>query len=92
MAQRRTSEIGHEVWAGLGWVQEADTGRGLFAEAMGASESEVRLQLASTLGEMVEARKGDWSQIETVVTGATCKGRPICALVAAAYESQGWSS
>lgn len=90
MAQRRTSEIGHEVWAGLGWVQEAGTGRGLFAEAMGSSESEVRLQLSGTIGDMVQARDGDWSPIETSITGATCTGRPICALVAATYRSESW--
>ena len=90
MAQRCTSEIGHEVWAGLGWVQEAGTGRGLFAEAMGASESEVKLQLSGTLGDMVNAREGDWGSVETAITGGTCKGRPVCALVAATYRSEGW--
>lgn len=90
MAQSRTSEVGHEVWAGLGWVQETGTGRGLFAEAMGASESEVRLQLSGTLSDMVQAREGDWSPIETAVAGAICKGRPLCALVAATYRSEGW--
>jgi arginine decarboxylase len=90
MAQSRTSAIGHEVWAGLGWVQEANDGRGLFAEAMGSSESEVRFQLASTLADMTDARKGNWGDVETLVTGATCNGRPVCALVVASYQAEGW--
>jgi orotate phosphoribosyltransferase-like protein len=62
----------------------------LFAEAMGSSESELRLQLSGTLTDMTLARDGDWGSIETVVTGIACKGRPICALVAASYLAEGW--
>jgi arginine decarboxylase len=39
MAQARTSLVGHEVWAGIGWIQEQTSGRGLFAEAKGNSET-----------------------------------------------------
>lgn len=90
MAQSRTSAIGHEVWAGLGWVQNGAGGFGLFAEAMGSSESEVRLQLAGTLDDMTAAREPGWGDVESLVIGAACTGRPICALVVASYQAEGW--
>jgi pyruvoyl-dependent arginine decarboxylase (PvlArgDC) len=91
MAQSRTSSVGHEVWAGLGWVQANDSHGGLFAEAMGSSEAEVRLQLTETLQDMTRARCGDdWGSIELAVTGTTCAGRPVCALVTAIYQTEGW--
>jgi len=91
MAQSRTSSVGHEVWAGLGWVQAAGGRGGLFAEAMGSSEAEVRLQLMETLQDMTRSRGcGDWGPIELAIAGATCAGRPVCALVTAIYQTEGW--
>jgi arginine decarboxylase len=92
MAQKRTSIIGHEVWAGIGWVQELSTGRGLFAEAMGSSKPEVELQLERTLHEMTERRAdGKWEDPEFAVAGIACSGPPVCALAVAAYVTEGWS-
>jgi arginine decarboxylase len=92
MAQSRTSSVGHEVWAGLGWVQAHDRRGGLFAEAMGSSEAEVRLQLTETLQDMTRSRGGDWGPIEQAVAGTTCAGRPVCALVTATYQAERWAS
>jgi arginine decarboxylase len=91
MSQTRTSVVGHQVWAGLGWVQDAATGRGFFAEAMGSSESEVRLQLSDTLSDMTRARSGNWNPVESVVIGGTCTGRPICAVVSASFATEQWA-
>ena len=38
-AGQRTSTPGEQVWAGVGWVQDDRTGRGLFVEHEGSSES-----------------------------------------------------
>lgn len=91
IAQSRTSVAGMEVWAGLGWVREASTGRGLFAEATGPSEADVRFELSTTLSEMTSARDGDWSSVEIEVAGSVCKDRPTCALVVASYHVEGWT-
>jgi len=92
MAQQRTSIIGHEAWAGIAWVQELSTGRGLFAEAMGASKPEVELQLERTLEDMV-ARRPDrmWEEPKIAVAGTTCSRSPVCALAVATYSAEGWS-
>lgn len=92
MAEQRTSLIGHEIWAGIGWVQQVQGGHGVFAEAVGASEGEVELQLKWTLAEMTARRKsGQWKDPEFALVGATCSGAPICALAVATYRSEGWS-
>ncbi|MBI2170076.1 MAG: pyruvoyl-dependent arginine decarboxylase [Actinobacteria bacterium] len=92
MAERRTDKPGQQVWAGIGWVQERDSGRGLFAEADGETEADVRWQLEATLTEMAAARsEGRWGPISLVVQGSTCEDRPVCALVAGVYRSVPWT-
>lgn len=91
VAQRRTSTVGHEAWAGVGWVQESSSGRGLFVEARGSSESEVQLQLQATLVDMVDRRPDrTWGAAEFELAGALCTGAPVCALVVAAYPVPPW--
>lgn len=91
MAQSRTSRPGAEAWAGLGWVQESSDGRGLFAEAMGSSADVVRDDLVSTLKDMTTLRPAhDWSAPQIELVGAVCTSAPICAIVVATYETQGW--
>src|SRR5581483_6375695 len=38
MAQKRTSQRNQEAWAGIGWMQDQGTGRGLLVEHEGHSE------------------------------------------------------
>lgn len=92
-AQHRTSRPGHEVWAGLGWVQDGGDGVGLFAEAQGASEAEVRFELSATLADMTERRPSrSWGEPEFAIAGGTCERRPVCALVIAAYRAEPWQT
>jgi arginine decarboxylase len=92
IAEQRTSRIGHEIWAGIGWAQQVQGNQGVFAEAIGATEGEVELQLKWTLAEMTARRKdGDWRDPEFALVGSTCSGAPICALAVATYKSEGWS-
>ena len=92
MAQARTSSVGHEAWAGIGWTQEWTSGRGLFAEAEGASEREVKEQIDRTLQEMMRRRSDiAWGDVEIEVSGITCTGRPVCAISTAIYASESWS-
>jgi arginine decarboxylase len=93
MAQCRTSVIGHEAWAGIAWVREHETGRGLFAEAHGASEAEVRLQLRETLEDMTRRRSCmSWEPIETRLAGVTCTGTPVCAIATAVYTTESFGA
>ena len=50
MAEQRVSEPGAEAWAGLGWATDTEGRGGLFVEAHGHSEQQVRFDLEQTLG------------------------------------------
>jgi len=91
-AEQRTSIPGVQVWAGVGWVQDPVTGRGLFVEHEGDDESAVRRDIVSSLGELQAARGVELGPMRMRVVGAECTGRPTCALVLCAYETAGWSS
>lgn len=88
-AEKRETQKGKEAWAGIGWVQGED-GRGLFVEHDGSNEEEVRALINNTLTDMVKYRKDSFGEIQSVVVGIKCVDRPVCAVVAAAYKSEGW--
>ena len=92
MAEQRTDRPGREAWAGIGWVQHEETGRGLFVEHEGISEQQVREEIELSLAAMVEARpKVAFGPVRSIVQGARCEGPAVCALVTAVYESASWS-
>lgn len=91
LAEHRATSVGEEAWAGIGWVQEpSGQRRGLFVEHHGASEAEVEGQIHASLGSMQEYRSQSFGPVQHVVRGTRCTGRPVCALVAATYQSQSW--
>lgn len=90
IAQQREIEIGSEGWAGIGWVQDHDTGRGLFVEHHGNSQHQVEAQIHESLFSMCSYRKGDWGDFESITIGVTCETQPVCAVAAAVYTAQGW--
>lgn len=90
MARHETSNPGEEAWAGLGWTQESETGRGLFVELHGTSRRMVDTAIESTLISMKADRPYDYGKNETEIVGATCDRDPICALAIAVYTSEPW--
>jgi arginine decarboxylase len=92
MAEQRVSEPGAEAWAGLAWAADRAGGGGLFVEAHGHSERQVRFDLEQTLGSIAADRPyWDMGAIDLEVAGTTCEHEPVCALVMAIYESAPWS-
>jgi arginine decarboxylase len=92
MAEQRVSTRGHEAWAGIGWVQDAATKRGLFVEHEGESETSVRSDLEQSLKALMQTRGIDFGDIHMVVNGGVCDGTPLCAMVVAVYESAAWQT
>jgi len=92
MADNRTDVIGTEVWAGIGWVQDASTGKGLFVEHEGSSEAEVRQDIDASLRTLMKTRNVDFGEIHMVVSGATCIDEPVCAMAVAAYQTSDWQN
>ena len=90
LAEGHTDRSGDQAWAGLGWVQQPDSRKGLFAEHSGSSESSVRSNITHTLTAMTDRRHDDFGSIGRRIRGATCVGPPVSALVVAVFEPQAW--
>jgi arginine decarboxylase len=90
LAHETAAEEGTTAAAGLGWVREPGDGRGLFVEAHGAGEEEVRGLIDRTLEAMTAARGRQYGPVETELVSAECTGEPVCALVTAVYASVPW--
>jgi arginine decarboxylase len=92
MAEMRTDRPGREAWAGIGWVQDEESGKGLFVEHESHSEHQVRDDIEQSLGALVAGRPGhSFGPVQSVVHGVRCDGVPACAMVTAVYESESWS-
>ncbi len=90
MAQERTSQRNQEVWAGIGWIQDSETKKGLLVEHEGHSEHEVRADIENSLKALAENRNMKFGPISMHVTGKLCVSLPVCALVVAVLESEPW--
>lgn len=90
IAQERLSARNAEAWAGLGWVQDADSGRGLFVEHHGGSQAEVERDIADSLAAMCRNRGGTFGPVQMKLAGTTCGDGAACALVVATYTAAGW--
>lgn len=90
MANQRTSVEGEGAWAGIGWVQEPGTRRGMFVEHEGTSEEQVHADIDASLGALCDGRPETFGPIRKVVHGTVCDGTPTCALVVAVFKAEGW--
>jgi arginine decarboxylase len=89
-AEQRTSIPGEQVWAGIGWSQDLETGRGLFVEHEGIREHHVREQIQASLHDLQAIRGLDLGPTHASVVGAMCTGAPACALVICGYTTEPW--
>jgi arginine decarboxylase len=90
MAEQRVDKPNEEAWAGIGWVQDPETGKGLFVEHEGLSEQSVRRDITQTLEALMATRNIDFSPIHMEVVGRTCTHQPVCAMVVAVYQASDW--
>lgn len=92
MAEQRAERHNAEAWAGIGWVQDAVTGRGLFVEHEGNSEAMVRADIRQSLEALMATRGMDLGEIQMLIKGATCVDEPVCSLVVAIYQVSSWDN
>lgn len=92
MAEERVDTPNVEAWAGIGWVQDKATGRGLFVEHEGNSEKAVRNDIRQSLEALMATRNVDFGPIHMKVEGVTCKHLPVSALVVAVYQASSWEN
>lgn len=85
-------ERGQEVWAGLGWVVDEESGRGLFVEHTAPTEDALHRIIDDSLTDLVANRGGGYGPVQRHTASASYDDGPGCALVVAAYEVAGWTS
>ena len=92
MSQKRTTQRNQEVWAGIGWMQDPATKKGLLVEHEGHTEAEVRADINNSLKALAQNRNMEFGPINMHLTGKKCVSLPVCALVAAVFESTEWET
>ena len=92
MAQSRTTMPGHEAWAGIGWIQDKATKKGLLVEHEGFAEKTVKSDIENSLDGLAANRAIDFGEKHMVMAGVKCEGKPVCALVVAVFESAAWEA
>lgn len=92
LAEQRAEHPGQEAWAGLGWVQNEEDGRGLFVEHHGHSRQQVEDDIGASLASMCAYRTTSFGAPQMAVVGTSCTGLPACAVAAAVYQSRGWNA
>lgn len=92
MAQKRTQQRNQEVWAGIGWMQDPETKKGLLVEHEGHNESEVRADIKNSLEALALNRNMKFGPMHMKVVGKKCLAIPVCALVVAVFESSEWEA
>lgn len=92
IAQKRTSVRNQQAWSGIGWMQDPKTKKGLLVEHEGHTESEVRADIENSLNGLAANRGEEYGPIHMKVMGKKCIALPVCALVIAVFESDGWHS
>ena len=90
-AAQYASEPGEEAWAGIGWVQQDQTRKGMFVEHEGPTEAFVRTSIDASLESLVAGRAPEqFGPVRSLVRGASSTGEHTCALVVAVFESASW--
>jgi len=91
-AEMRSSTVGEECWAGVGWVQDPVTKKGLFVEHEGHSETKVRSDIVASLRDLQKNRGMEELPISSRVVGGACQDNPICAFAVVAFQVSDWNN
>ncbi|MDP9407617.1 MAG: pyruvoyl-dependent arginine decarboxylase [Actinomycetota bacterium] len=89
-ADHRVSTPARRACAGLGWVQDEDTGAGVLVEHCGDDPATVEAQLEATLGDVATRRPGRYRGPEWRVAEVECVDVPVAAVVVAALRVEPW--
>ncbi len=81
-----------EVCAGLGWIIDFETGKGIFVEHSGYSHDTVKQMIHDSIESMRECRKDIDSKIFSKVISARSQvaQRKACAVMCAIYKIERW--
>ena len=89
-AEHRVSTPGTRACAGLGWIQDQDTGDGVLVEHCGEDEASVEVGLKATVDDLVGRRTGRFGPPTARITSTVCSDEPVAAVVVAALRVEPW--
>ena len=89
-ADHRVSTPGAWACAGLGWMQDEDSGAGLLVEHCGDDEAAVEARLEATLQDLAGRRPGRFGLRSARITSILCADDPVAAVVVAALRVEPW--
>jgi len=89
-AEHRVSTPGGWACAGLGWLQDDDSGAGMLVEHCGADEAAVEARLKATLDDLACRRPGRFGPLSARITSIACADDPVAAVVVAALRVEPW--
>lgn len=92
MAEKRVDTPNEEAWAGIGWVQEEKSGKGLFVEHEGASKQAVERDIRQSLEALMATRNVNFGPIHMIVDGDVCKHHPLSVLAVAVFQASDWNN
>jgi len=81
---------GKEAWAGLAWMRTESNGHGVFVEQAASTRKKCIALIKKSLRSVAQYRLEKHGEIHTKLCGMKCKKDPVCAVVAAVYESECW--
>jgi arginine decarboxylase len=89
-ADHRVSTPGAWACAGLGWIQDEDSGAGMLVEHRGDDEAAVEARLKATLEDLAGRRPGRFGPRSARITSIVCADDPVAAVVVAALRVEPW--
>lgn len=92
LAEKRVATPGQQACAGIGWVQDKKTGQGLFVEHSGLNKLQVEEDILNSLNDLMKNRSVKSLPVSMKLSSISCTNKPVCALVIAVYENEGWKN
>lgn len=91
MAEQVEDRAGKEAWAGVGWVLDETTNKGLFVEHEEETRELVEEKIRLTMEDLRANRPDDtFGETHMHVRGITCVDKPVASVVLAVYASEPW--
>jgi arginine decarboxylase len=90
MSQMRQGRPGQHAHAGIGWVQRADDGSGLFIDLHDDDRDRLEHDLRAAFSAIRCLRDAACGAVQTAVASRRCEGQPVCALVVAIFARRPW--
>ena len=90
MSQMQQSRPGQHAHAGIGWVQRADDGSGLFIDLHDEVRDRLEHDLHAAFGAIACLREAAYGPVQTLLASRRCDRLPVCAIVVAAYDRKSW--